>query len=97
MGTEFNDDSEALIHKVPVPQSNMMAEAKYTLTPLRDLLVEDDDPFRDYRGQTTLTQAKLFLFNLFPIFQWGLNYKLSDLPGDIIGGLTIASLAVPQV
>ena len=80
-----------------MPQSNILAEVKHTLTPIRDLLFEDEDPFREYRGQTALNKIKVFFFGLFPILRWGMNYKLSDLTGDIIGGLTIASLAVPQV
>jgi hypothetical protein len=34
---------------------------------------------------------------LFPIFQWGPEYSLRLLRSDIISGLTIASLAIPQV
>jgi sulfate transporter 3 len=34
---------------------------------------------------------------LFPIFQWAPEYRLKLLRSDIISGLTIASLAIPQV
>lgn len=39
----------------------------------------------------------LFLEGLFPILQWGRNYKASKFRNDLMAGLTLASLSIPQV
>ena len=78
-------------------EQSLRSELTETFEPVKQLLVIDDDPFRKYRGKSTFDRVKLGLFTIFPIFEWLSTYKLSYLPGDIVGGLTIASLAVPQV
>ncbi|KAJ4952219.1 hypothetical protein NE237_029051 [Protea cynaroides] len=55
-----------------------------------------DDPLYGFKNQTFLKKFILGLQYLLPIFQWGPNYRLSLLKSDIISGLTIASLAIPQ-
>ncbi|KAK3001374.1 hypothetical protein RJ639_020442 [Escallonia herrerae] len=40
--------------------------------------------------------AASFLKGLFPILSWGRNYKASKLKNDLMAGLTIASLSIPQ-
>ncbi|KAM7518605.1 hypothetical protein LguiB_017567 [Lonicera macranthoides] len=37
-----------------------------------------------------------FLQGLFPILSWGRNYKASKFKNDLMAGLTIASLSIPQ-
>ena len=83
--------------RVPFVESSLTEELKETLEPLKSLLLVDDDPFRGYRHKTWPQRAKLWLFNTVPLFNWLANYRLSYLVGDVVGGLTIASLAVPQV
>ncbi|KAK7325185.1 hypothetical protein VNO77_29336 [Canavalia gladiata] len=55
-----------------------------------------DDPLSRFRNQTSFTKSLLAFQCLFPIFQWAPQYNLTLLRSDIISGLTIASLAIPQ-
>ncbi|KAF3781958.1 putative sulfate transporter 3-4 [Nymphaea thermarum] len=81
------------IHKVslPPPKSTLhrlKAKIKETFFP--------DDPLRQFKGQSCGRKWILALQYVFPILQWGPNYSLKLLKSDIISGLTIASLAIPQ-
>ncbi|XP_073004199.1 sulfate transporter 1.2 [Typha latifolia] len=55
-----------------------------------------DDPLRPYRDQPKSRKLVLGVQFFFPILDWGRHYKLSNLKGDLIAGLTIASLCIPQ-
>ncbi|THU60424.1 hypothetical protein C4D60_Mb07t12560 [Musa balbisiana] len=55
-----------------------------------------DDPLRPYKGQTRSMKFLLGLQYLFPILDWGRSYDLAKLKGDVVSGLTIASLCIPQ-
>ncbi|KAI4373232.1 hypothetical protein MLD38_011381 [Melastoma candidum] len=55
-----------------------------------------DDPLRHFKGQPVRKKWILGMQYVFPILQWGPNYNLKLLRSDIIAGLTIASLAIPQ-
>ncbi|GMI91842.1 sulfate transporter 3;4, SULTR-like P Distribution Transporter [Hibiscus trionum] len=55
-----------------------------------------DDPLYGFKNQTWCNKLVLGVKSLFPICQWGLEYNLSLFRSDIISGLTIASLAIPQ-
>jgi len=82
------------IHKVSLPPQ------RTTLQKLRHRLSEiffPDDPFHGFKNQTSFTKFLLALQYMFPIFQWGPEYSLYLFRSDIISGLTIASLAIPQV
>ncbi|KAL5779619.1 hypothetical protein ACOSQ2_010356 [Xanthoceras sorbifolium] len=46
--------------------------------------------------QTSSRHAFSFLKGLFPILKWGRNYKASKFKSDLMAGLTLASLSVPQ-
>ncbi|XP_027344642.1 probable sulfate transporter 3.4 [Abrus precatorius] len=81
------------IHKVRLPPQ------RTTLQKLRHRLSEiffPDDPLHRFKNQTSFMKFLLALQYLFPIFQWAPHYNLSLLRSDIISGLTIASLAIPQ-
>ncbi|XP_058728964.1 probable sulfate transporter 3.4 [Vicia villosa] len=81
------------IHKVRLPPQ------RTTLQKLRCRLSEiffPDDPFHGFKNQTCIMKFLLALQYLFPIFQWGPEYNLKLLRSDIVSGLTIASLAIPQ-
>ncbi|KAH9690855.1 Sulfate transporter 2.2 [Citrus sinensis] len=47
--------------------------------------------------QTWRRSAFSFLRGLFPILNWGRNYKASKFKSDLMAGLTLASLSIPQV
>ncbi|KAK1281883.1 putative sulfate transporter 3.4 [Acorus calamus] len=81
------------IHKVPLPPN------KTTFQSLKQRLSEvffPDDPLHQFKGQTCFWKIVLAIQYLFPIFQWGPDYSLNLLKSDVISGLTIASLAIPQ-
>ncbi|KAJ6711602.1 SULFATE TRANSPORTER 3.4-RELATED [Salix purpurea] len=72
---------------------------KTTLQKLKQRLSEiffPDDPLYRFKNQTWRKKLLLGLQFLFPIFQWAPEYRLKLLRSDIISGLTIASLAIPQ-
>ncbi|CAL9221020.1 unnamed protein product [Arabidopsis halleri] len=55
-----------------------------------------DDPLQRFRNQTWRNRVILGLQSLFPIFTWGSQYDLKLFRSDVVSGLTIASLAIPQ-
>lgn len=81
------------IHKVCLPPKQT------TLQKLKHRLTEiffPDDPLYRCKNQTWFKKLILCLQFFFPIFQWGSEYNVSLLRSDVISGLTIASLAIPQ-
>jgi len=73
---------------------------KSTLHKLKARLKETffpDDPLRQFKGQPLKTKLALGAQYLFPILQWGPKYSLKLFKSDLVSGLTIASLAIPQV
>ncbi|KAJ8435159.1 hypothetical protein Cgig2_007780 [Carnegiea gigantea] len=55
-----------------------------------------DDPLRSFKDQPASKRFLLGLQALFPIFNWGRQYNLSKFKSDLIAGMTIASLCIPQ-
>ncbi|CAA0824463.1 Probable sulfate transporter 3.3, partial [Striga hermonthica] len=55
-----------------------------------------DDPLRQFKGQSWKVRLLLGFHYVFPILEWGPKYSLSLLKSDVVAGLTIASLAIPQ-
>ncbi|KAH7281798.1 hypothetical protein KP509_36G063400 [Ceratopteris richardii] len=55
-----------------------------------------DNPLRPFKDQSRSRRLLLGLDYIFPPFQWTRTYKLSYLKDDIIAGLTIGSLCIPQ-
>jgi low affinity sulfate transporter 2 len=49
------------------------------------------------RKRTPWKCAVSFLHALFPILSWGKNYTASNFKNDLMAGLTLASLSIPQV
>nr|XP_010915048.1 probable sulfate transporter 3.4 isoform X2 [Elaeis guineensis] len=81
------------IHRVSLPQK------KTTLQSLKQRLNEvffPDDPLHQFKNQPFFRKVILGFQYLFPIFQWGSEYRLNLLKADVVSGLTIASLAIPQ-
>ncbi|WVZ22569.1 hypothetical protein V8G54_001113 [Vigna mungo] len=72
---------------------------KTTLHKLKTRLKETffpDDPLRQFKGQPLKTKLILAAQYLFPILQWGPKYTFNLFKSDLVAGLTIASLAIPQ-
>ncbi|KAL3676255.1 hypothetical protein R1sor_026203 [Riccia sorocarpa] len=83
----------SLVHAVGVPPH------RGALREIKDGIKETffpDEPLRHLKGHTGGRKWFAGLSYVFPILDWLPKYKLSYLRGDIIAGLTIASLAVPQ-
>ncbi|XP_068302833.1 probable sulfate transporter 3.4 [Pyrus communis] len=81
------------IHRVCLPPKQT------TLQKLRRRLADiffPDNPLHRFKNQTWFTKLLLGLQFFFPIFQWAPEYNIKLLKSDIISGLTIASLAIPQ-
>lgn len=81
------------IHKVALPERRSGFQA------LKQRLGEvffPDDPLHQFKNQPPLKRVALGLQYFFPIFQWGSEYNLKLLKSDLVSGLTIASLAIPQ-
>ncbi|XP_058005323.1 probable sulfate transporter 3.4 [Hevea brasiliensis] len=82
-----------MIHSVcPPPQQTTLQKLKLRLGEI----FFPDDPLYRFKNQTLSKKLVLGLQFLFPIFQWGPEYSLRLFRSDIISGLTIASLAIPQ-
>ncbi|WCJ33553.1 Sulfate transporter 1.1 [Euphorbia peplus] len=81
------------VHKVvpPPPKSTF---TKFT-SKLKEIFFPDD-PLRQFKGQSPRKKWILALQYLFPILEWAPNYTFTLLKSDIVSGLTIASLAIPQ-
>ncbi|KAI9118947.1 hypothetical protein K1719_009622 [Acacia pycnantha] len=76
---------------IPPPQpfvKSFMYALKETFFP--------DDPFRQFKNQPPSRKLLLGLQFFFPILEWAPRYTLSFFKSDVIAGITIASLAIPQ-
>lgn len=80
-------------HRVEIPP------AKPFLKALKSSLKETffpDDPFRQFKNQPTSRKLLLGLQHFVPILEWAPRYTFDFFKSDLIAGITIASLAVPQ-
>ncbi|KAK4441645.1 Sulfate transporter 3.1 [Sesamum alatum] len=89
---DYNSNSAAN-HRVaiPPPQPFVMS--------LKNTLKETffpDDPLRQFKNQSPRKKLILGLQYVFPILEWGPRYTLEFFRADLIAGITIASLAIPQ-
>ncbi|XP_031498917.1 sulfate transporter 1.2-like [Nymphaea colorata] len=81
------------VHRVGVPPKlDLMKEFKHTV---KETLFADD-PLRNFRDQPRSKKLLLGIQAVFPILEWGRQYTYKKFIGDLIAGLTIASLAIPQ-
>ncbi|KAK7243017.1 hypothetical protein RIF29_37801 [Crotalaria pallida] len=55
-----------------------------------------DDPLRQFKNQPASKRLVLGLQYFFPIFEWAPRYTIKFMKSDLIAGITIASLAIPQ-
>lgn len=81
------------VHRVCMPPH------RTTVQKLRRRLGEiffPDNPLHMFKDQSRVKKLLLSLQFFFPILEWGPNYSLRLLRSDVISGLTIASLAIPQ-
>lgn len=81
------------VHRVSIPQKGTLVKGledavKETLFP--------DDPLRLFKNQTGARRFSLGLKYLFPVLEWGKGYNLNSFKHDLMAGLTIGSLSIPQ-
>lgn len=93
-GAKGGPEDKPLVHKIGNPSQRSVTNQ--VLNTIKETMFPDD-PFRGFRGQTKKRKWILGIQFVFPILHWLPNYQLHHLKGDIIAGLTIASLAIPQV
>ncbi|KAJ0699164.1 putative SLC26A/SulP transporter, STAS domain, sulfate anion transporter, STAS domain superfamily [Helianthus annuus] len=91
--SKFEQQQQQQPHKVAIPPpqpfiKSLKLTVKETLFP--------DDPLRQFKGQSQSRKFILALQYIFPFFDWASSYNLSFFKSDIIAGITIASLAIPQ-
>ncbi|KAK1308506.1 Sulfate transporter 1.2 [Acorus calamus] len=86
-------DARPSIHKVGVPPRRKLV--KEFSERVKETFFHDD-PLRPFKDQPKSKKLVLGIRALFPVFDWGRYYSLNKLKGDVIAGLTIASLCIPQ-
>lgn len=82
------------IHKVCLPPSTTTFKA---LKGRFSEIFFPDDPLNQFKNQPFARKLVLGLTYFFPIFHWAPEYNLTLLKSDVISGITIASLSIPQV
>ncbi|KAL0548220.1 hypothetical protein IC582_012668 [Cucumis melo] len=80
-------------HRVAIPPKkpfldSLSSNLKETFFP--------DDPFKQFKNQPLPTQIFLWLKYFIPFLSWAPHYTLDFFKADLVAGITIASLAVPQ-
>ncbi|KAL3531315.1 hypothetical protein ACH5RR_010637 [Cinchona calisaya] len=90
---DYVNDTENSTHRVAIPPPQPFLKSlnnalKETLFP--------DDPLRQFKNQPPARKLVLFLQYIFPILEWGPRYTFNFFKSDLISGITIASLAIPQ-
>ncbi|GJN16289.1 hypothetical protein PR202_gb03340 [Eleusine coracana subsp. coracana] len=89
----YNTSEAPLVYKVGYPpQKNFTREFTDTL---RETFFHDN-LLRQYKDQSGRKKFIMGLKFLLPVFEWGRTYNFSKFKGDLIAGLTIASLCIPQ-
>ncbi|OVA15536.1 STAS domain [Macleaya cordata] len=76
---------------IPPPQpflKSLKSSLKETFFP--------DDPFRQFKNQPPSRKLVLGLQYFLPILEWAPRYTFQYFKADLIAGITIASLAIPQ-
>ncbi|KAI8522945.1 hypothetical protein RHMOL_Rhmol13G0036300 [Rhododendron molle] len=89
----YPDTNVERAHRVAIPPpqpflKSFTASMKETFFP--------DDPLRQFKNQPPSRKLILGLQYVLPILEWAPRYSLQFLKADLIAGITIASLAIPQ-
>ncbi|KAK6916047.1 SLC26A/SulP transporter domain [Dillenia turbinata] len=91
--SQIHSENLPYVHKVGVPpKQNFFKEIGATL---KETFFADE-PLRPFKDQPRSRKFVLGLQTVFPILQWGREYNFTKFKGDLIAGLTIASLCIPQ-
>lgn len=89
-----HSQDEVYVHKVEIPpKQNLCDEFKAIV---KETFLADD-PLRHFKNQPRSRKFFLGIQAVFPITEWAKDYNFTKFRGDLIAGLTIASLCIPQV
>ncbi|TMX05026.1 hypothetical protein EJD97_003343 [Solanum chilense] len=89
----YSENGLPYVHKVGVPpKANLLKEITETV---KETFFHDD-PLRNFKDQSKSKKLLLGIQAVFPILEWGRSYNFSKFKGDLIAGLTIATLCIPQ-
>ncbi|XP_022158722.1 sulfate transporter 3.1-like [Momordica charantia] len=80
-------------HRVAIPAPQPFVKS------LKNSLKETffpDDPLRQFKNQPPARKILLGFQYFFPVLEWAPRYTLGLLKSDVVSGITIASLAIPQ-
>lgn len=91
---ESSSRHPALPYKVGIPPKQKLWK-EFSAT-LKETFFADD-PLRSFKDQSGPRKFLLGVEAVFPILSWGRGYTLSKFKGDLVAGLTIATLCIPQV
>ncbi|KAL9141320.1 hypothetical protein ABFS82_14G095100 [Erythranthe guttata] len=92
-GTSEDNNDGPYVHKVGVPpKQGILKEIKFAL----EETFFHDEPLKHFKDQSKSRKLLLAIQGVFPILDWAKRYKLHLFKGDLIAGLTIASLCIPQ-
>ncbi|XP_054803636.1 high affinity sulfate transporter 2-like [Prosopis cineraria] len=89
----MNGDDTLYIHKVGAPPKQKLVKE------IKDAVREtffSDHRLRHFKDQPRSRKLVLGLKAVFPILEWGRDYSFHKFKGDLVSGLTIASLCIPQ-
>ncbi|GLJ36251.1 hypothetical protein SUGI_0727770 [Cryptomeria japonica] len=93
---KVNDDLQmVVVHKTDVPPAQGTRMINEVGKAVRETLFPDD-PFRQFKNQSRGRKCVLGLQYVFPILEWAPKYSFALFKSDVISGVTIASLAIPQ-
>ncbi|KAL4291043.1 hypothetical protein GQ457_14G012760 [Hibiscus cannabinus] len=91
--SDFTSGDYESQRRVPVPPSKPFL--KSLQTSLKETFFPDD-PFRQLKNQSTPRKLLLGLQYFVPVLEWAPRYTFDFFKSDLVAGITIASLAVPQ-
>ncbi|XVE95352.1 hypothetical protein REPUB_Repub02eG0089500 [Reevesia pubescens] len=91
--SRHNVTNTQYLHKVGVPPKQSLFQ-EFTATARETFFA--DDPLRSFKDQPRSRKLILGIQAIFPILEWGRSYSWKKFRGDLIAGLTIASLCIPQ-
>jgi high affinity sulfate transporter 1 len=87
------NDNTSRGYKVGVPQrKNLFQDFSTTF---KEIFFHDD-PLYEFKDQPKRKKLLLGIQSFFPIVGWARDYNIKKFRGDLIAGLTIASLCIPQ-
>ncbi|KAL0682289.1 hypothetical protein Bca4012_049136 [Brassica carinata] len=91
-GSDANENTSVRHRVARPPKEGLLKEFKSVVQET----FFHDAPLRDFKDQTASKKVLLGIQAVFPIIGWAREYNLRKLRGDVISGLTIASLCIPQ-